>query len=337
MKPSLQWLRMACRTFILLSLIAVPVLVQYRRYLDQGMLEEVLESQTNSPQKMGLQLTHALLREDSSKAKSKAAAESLSGFRGNTWSGSIFGIRFMDPLAALEISWSARGVTRVVLTAVLLPLILTLLLGRVFCSWICPAGFLFEISGKFRGLLARLGNKVGDRHFKRRNKYVLLAAGLVMSTLIGLPLLSSFYPPALLVADLQGQVDYMYGQTEPFTFSLGGLTTGFLFCLGLVFFEWFVSKRAWCRYFCPGGALYSLLGARRLWRVRRNKSHCTDCGDCTIACPMALNPMKDSTGLECDNCLACVSACPEKGALGLNFSQKETPQMGYSSNPELTV
>ncbi|MDH3582662.1 MAG: 4Fe-4S binding protein, partial [Phycisphaerae bacterium] len=105
------------------------------------------------------------------------------------------------------------------------------------------------------------------------------------------------------------------------------ITGASVFLFGLLVVEVLVSQRLWCRYLCPGGALYGLIGRFRAVRVLRTAGKCTNCADCVVACPMALNPMRDKMGLECDNCLACVSTCQD-GALSLALSLREGPRPG---------
>jgi ferredoxin len=96
----------------------------------------------------------------------------------------------------------------------------------------------------------------------------------------------------------------------------GTATTGLVVFLGTVLvFEILVSRRFWCRTMCPGGALYALIGWPRLLRVRLDPARCTGCRLCEPACEPGLNPVLESSGMECDNCGACVKACPEE-ALG---------------------
>ncbi|MDP7548024.1 MAG: (4Fe-4S)-binding protein, partial [Alphaproteobacteria bacterium] len=65
-----------------------------------------------------------------------------------------------------------------------------------------------------------------------------------------------------------------------------------------------------CRYLCPGGALYSLLGRFRLVRIRRLVENCNDCAKCNVICEFGLDPMADDFGQECNNCTACIAICP---------------------------
>ncbi len=83
--------------------------------------------------------------------------------------------------------------------------------------------------------------------------------------------------------------------------------------LGLgIAFEVLVSPRWWCRTMCPGGALYGLLGSARVLRVVLVRDRCTACKLCQPACEEGLNPVAESSGLECDNCGACVRDCPDR-------------------------
>jgi ferredoxin-type protein NapH len=87
------------------------------------------------------------------------------------------------------------------------------------------------------------------------------------------------------------------------------LTGVSLFLFVLLMVEILLSPRMWCRSLCPGGALYAVLGARRVFRVKNDFAACTQCAACIKACPMGLNPMSDALGIECDNCLACLPSC----------------------------
>ena len=84
-----------------------------------------------------------------------------------------------------------------------------------------------------------------------------------------------------------------------------------LIILGIAIFEIAVSRRWFCRYICPGGALYSLLGWLRPVRVRLNADACTKCAARAEVCQVGLNPMKEEMGPECDNCGLCISNCAD--------------------------
>jgi ferredoxin-type protein NapH len=190
-------------------------------------------------------------------------------------------------------------------------LALTLLLGRVFCSWVCPVGLLLEATDKLRSGLAFLEIRSRNVRFPRSFKYLVLGGGLSLAAVIAVPVLGYVYPPAILSRELHDFVLASFDRAEMgrFSPSLSGLSLMTLFILAIVVFEVVVSRRWWCRYVCPGGALYSVIGQGRAVRVTLKSEACTGCTRCVPACPMGLDPMHDKMGMECDNCGVCIASC----------------------------
>ncbi len=77
----------------------------------------------------------------------------LDNNKGTLWSMQLFGVDLTDPLAAVEMLATSKHVHWPLIASIAIPVALALLLGKVFCSWICPGYVLFEITGKLRRLL----------------------------------------------------------------------------------------------------------------------------------------------------------------------------------------
>jgi ferredoxin-type protein NapH len=222
----------------------------------------------------------------------------LDAIKGTTWSGNFFGLQISDPLAVLgQIASGLSFYWPFILTA-LIPVILSLIFGRFFCGWICPATFLYELNSTLSFWLQKFGIKTGRRTFDRRLKYAVLVVGLVLSALSGSVLVSAAYPPAII------------GREIYFAIALGGFGAGLVFFILTLLFDLLISRRGFCRYICPGGAVYSLLGRYRLFRIKRVVENCNDCGKCNAVCEFGLNPLRDNFGQECNNCTACIAICP---------------------------
>jgi ferredoxin-type protein NapH len=239
----------------------------------------------------------------------------LDSIKGTTWSGQFFGLKLTDPLAivgqmsaGLELYWPF------ILTA-LIPLLFTLILGRFFCGWICPATLLYELNSNLGIWLNKLGLRTGQRRFDKRIKYLVLVVGILLSAVSGSVLMASIYPPAVIGRELY------------FSIALSGFGSGTLFFLLTLLFDLLVTRRGFCRYLCPGGALYSLLGRYRLVRIKRLVEPCNDCGKCNAVCEFDLNPMRDDFGQECNNCTACIAICPTN-ALTFDIKPKDIPYQG---------
>jgi ferredoxin-type protein NapH len=223
----------------------------------------------------------------------------LDANKGNLWSMRLAGVDITDPLAAAEATAASRTIYLPLLVSILIPVVLTLLLGKIFCSWICPAGLLFEITGKLRRLLRFAEIPPAEVSFSHRNKYILLVVGLAMAAFFGAPIFALVYPPAVMSRLVH-------------TWVFGTVATGMLVILGIVItIELFISPRWWCRTMCPGGALYGLLGKYRPLKVVLNKERCSGCRECEPVCEPGLNPVLESTGIECDNCGVCIKHCPD--------------------------
>jgi ferredoxin-type protein NapH len=336
MKFTIQWIRHTVQFIVLLTIIAAATLGWYRIKVSHGEIDRILSKNPNNLQGQVLSGLDRWLRPPSESGailqspadRDQAVQEQLKNIQGNTWAANIFGLPIIDPLGGAESLLSGKALLSILLLGLSLPVLITLLFGRIFCSWICPAGFLFELADRLRTLLSRLGLKLPNARLWRGQKYVLLIVGLALSCWLAIPLLSYLYPPAILTREIHGGVFGYFDRVGEETFKLEFvfLSGSLLFVLGIVLSEVFMSKRLWCRTLCPGGGLYSLLGALRLVRVKRDAPTCTLCSDCVVACPMGLNPMQDKMGVECDNCLACVSSCSEKAlSLTIGRSGKNRP------------
>ena len=222
----------------------------------------------------------------------------LDAIKGNTWSGNFWGYKISDPLAVLgQIAAGLSFYWPFILSA-LIPIGLTLLFGRFFCGWICPATFLYELNTSLSLWLQHLGIKAGRKHFNRRLKYWVLGIGLIISAASGSVLISMIYPPAII------------GREIYFGIALGGFGAGLVFFVLTLLLDLLVARRGFCRYVCPGGALYALLGHFRLFRIKRIVENCNDCAKCNAVCEFGLDPLRDHFGQECNNCTACIAICP---------------------------
>lgn len=210
----------------------------------------------------------------------------------------------VDPLAALEVMLAARGTTTAMLLGAGTVTLVALLLGRVFCGWLCPLGLLLELNQSIRDRLqrplARHRLRLPALALPRSTKYWLLAIGLVAALVGRLPLLSAVSPVNLLVVSLG-------------RWPLVGLGIAALWCA----VEWF-APRVLCRALCPLGALHSVLGRWAPLRVRvRADRERLACHRCTMHCPMGIEVMQQHVlagrdcvdDAECTRCGICADVC----------------------------
>lgn len=239
----------------------------------------------------------------------------LEAVKGTTWSGTLFGLKLSDPLAVVsQASAGMKLYWPFILTAAI-PVIFTVIFGRFFCGWICPATFVYELNDSLGTWLRKAGLPISQRRMDRRLKYLVLGIGAVLSAATGAVLFAAIYPPSII------------GREIYYAVAVGGFGGGTVFFLLTLLFDLMVSRRGFCRYLCPGGALYSLLGHYRVFRIQRDVTNCNDCAKCNVECQFDLNPLRDGFGQECNNCTACIAVCPTD-ALGFELKVKDAANQG---------
>ncbi|MBZ4654016.1 MAG: 4Fe-4S ferredoxin iron-sulfur binding domain protein [Peptococcaceae bacterium] len=179
-------------------------------------------------------------------------------------------------------------------------IISTLLVGRQFCSWICPLGTLQEWMsnlGKKLKLTITVPEKV--EKILAKLKYVILVL-----------ILFGTYTTATLVFR---ELDPFYALFHLANPALSGAFIIFALVLVLSIFI----PRVWCRFLCPLGAFVNILSIASLVKPYRNEDKCISCGLCDRKCPVQVQVSKSTVLLNdsCNHCLDCMDACPKKGAL----------------------
>jgi polyferredoxin len=214
----------------------------------------------------------------------------------------------------------------------------TLIIGRVWCGWICPLGSLLEWVSfrKARKRAASISPKL------RWVKYFLLAVSLAAALFGGLTLLvldpiaiftrtlttailpsifyainsieTALYHINFLTPVLDGFEGLVRGSILPVeqpAFSQNLAIAGLFF--GIIALN-LLAHRFWCRYLCPLGALLGLLSKFSLFRPVIG-SACTQCTRCAIVCkPGAVDTKPENFQImpsECTVCLDCLANCKQ--------------------------
>lgn len=298
----LRWITLS---LIFLLLILLPFLHLYQTYVAAHAYDLL------SPGEKAIYDTMALITDPFV----DDPAEDLDNIKGTTWSLNIGGFKISDPLAVVGQSAASLDVYWPFVLTALIPVALTLLLGRFYCGWICPATFLYELNDNLGSWLKRMGLPISHRRLDRRLKYVVLVTVAIVCGITGSVLFAAIYPPAILGRELY------YG------IAVGGFGVGMVVFIMTLFFDLLVARRGFCRYLCPGGALYSLLGRFHPVRLQRKVEICNDCSKCDAICPFGLDPLRDDFTQECTNCTACVAVCPTD-ALRFEWKLTDAPYKG---------
>lgn len=239
-----------------------------------------------------------------------------------------------DPLLALVTIVSARVLIASFAFA-LVTVVATVLLGRVFCGWVCPLGSVHQFAS-FAFKRTKFLRPPKEESASLAWKYFILFAVLA-GALLGLNLAGYLDPFSFLARSLSTAVFPILAQglssLNGVIYGLGLVSVGrsvshFLenwslnatfvqgFAIGLMFLGALAlnarKERFWCRYLCPTGALLGLLSRVNLFKLRIDPEKCIECGLCTQHCQTQAQPFpndKWKSG-ECVYCETCAAICP---------------------------
>ena len=233
----------------------------------------------------------------------------------HAWLGWIAKIQFLPALLALNIG---------VLIGLL---VLTLLLGRIYCSVLCPLGLFQDVVSHIRGWFWKKKKGRFSYSLKGRPLRIILFLLTLVCWFAGLQLVVSLLDPYsaygrmvthLLqplyilannaLATLAEHYDsYAFYSVDIWLKSLPTLIVAVLTFLIVGILAW-RGGRTYCNTVCPVGTLLSIFARHSLLRIRFDADKCKNCGLCASHCKCSCIDIKTHTVnysrcITCGNCL----------------------------------
>lgn len=189
--------------------------------------------------------------------------------------------------------------------------LMSLIIGKSFCSWLCPIGFISELIGDF-----------GEKIFKKKiilPKFLDFPLRSLKYLMLGFLFYSVFF--LMSVFAVKAFLDSPYNQVSDVKmyYFFADISQFALIVIAVLFILSIPIRNFWCRYLCPYGALLGILNFFSPTRIKRNPVSCIDCGLCNKACPSFIKVDKVKTVLsdECTSCFNCIDVCPVADTLEL--------------------
>lgn len=278
------------------------------------------------------------------------------------------------PVGALESMLASKTLIPRVIIGFLVFTAVCVVLGRFFCSWLCPVPSLRKAVGSNPPTPLKTGqnNTVGLSIFSKedtRNRkignsevlqtssdevinrkdcsqkniskvpktpFVILGAALASAFAFGFPVFCIVCPVGLTFA-------VIIGLWSMVTFNEPTIT---LLLIAVFLLIEIVFLRKWCHQLCPIGAVISLLSYFNKTFTPKVSPHCLkqscgmDCNRCRDACPEGIDlNAKVSPFLmaRCSKCHACAEACPVSAIHFPFFTGKKQKQEEPSKLTPITI
>jgi len=242
----------------------------------------------------------------------------------HTWLGWLTKIQLLPAILALNIG------------ILVFLVLLTLLLGRIYCSVICPLGV-------FQDVVARMGRRRKKfpyafspaKLWLRYGILVLFMAALLfgVSTVVALldpygvygRITNNLFLPVWqwsnnLLALIAERIDsYAFYQTDVWIKSLPTFIIAAVTFVVVVILAW-RNGRTFCNTVCPVGTFLGILSRYTFFQIRIDKQKCNQCSVCTRNCKSACINHKEAKidYTRCVACMNCIEKC-DRHAIGYTF------------------
>lgn len=193
-------------------------------------------------------------------------------------------------------------------------LVVTALIGRLYCSVICPLGIFQDFVTWISGLL------FPKRKFQYRKpanwlRYIVLALFVVLMV-AGLGSLAALIAPYSAYARM---VTNIHGTGLPLVIAIVTIVV-----VGVMSFVW---GRLWCNTVCPVGSLLSLVSKYSLLGIRIDADKCGGCHRCEHKCKAMCIDVENKT-VDMSRCVDCFNCLGECKAGAISFSGKWKAERG---------
>ncbi len=194
----------------------------------------------------------------------------------------------------------------------LFSIIPALIAGRIYCSSVCPLGFIQDI---FTALRRTASNS--RFVYKKKIKWItpLIAAITFVSLVSGAGIFFFLFEPYSIAARIINAF---------VSFDTNVLYTAVLYLIVIACVS-VMKGRLFCNTLCPAGSVLSMAAHFSFYKIDFDKKSCIACGRCEYVCKAeCINVVNKEVDFErCIGCMNCIDVCPKNA---INWTAKKSAE-----------
>jgi len=222
----------------------------------------------------------------------------------------------LDPLVAIGTILTTHTIYRALIWAIA-TVVLTIIFGRFFCSWVCPFGTLHHFVGFLGNRKKKIAQKIQLNRYRKAQciKYFVLVffLGIAAFPSVGAALQSGLLDPIPLVTRSFNLVLLpIVDRSANFVSASARFYEGAWLIMAIFLTAVLLNlliPRFYCRFICPLGALFGVIDRFTIWRIGKNTSECINCKICEQSCEGGCEPAGNIRISECVLCFNCRQDC----------------------------
>ncbi|MDE6339983.1 MAG: 4Fe-4S binding protein [Muribaculaceae bacterium] len=212
--------------------------------------------------------------------------------------------------------------------ALLVWIVLTLMLGRVYCSSVCPIGTLSDLFIRLRRNIRPLNLPFNYRERRKWSIHIMFV--YFICVILGISVISWLIEPWNIMCNIVAV--YNPSAIESTWISLGigsgvGIAAGLIALIAIAGMS-MMSGRRFCTDICPVGTAMGLLHEYTVCHIEINPDLCTHCGDCETICKSECIKVSQNLvdNARCVRCFDCLAVCPHEAIrFQINRNTPATP------------
>ena len=208
--------------------------------------------------------------------------------------------------------------------------LVTLILGRIYCSTVCPVGTFQDIFRHGRRFLKPLNKPFSYRPGSKMRYYILGA--YIFCIIAGVAAIPFWIEPWSIIRNISGDIHPSAEKMEWVRLGIGmttGIIAGVVSAILLIVVG-LITGRGFCTDICPIGTALGCFSNYTLYHIEIDPDRCINCMKCEEVCRSQCIKVvsRHVDNSRCIRCFDCGHVCPNDAIrLQINRHKRATPLM----------